>query len=112
MDFSWEDSRRAFSDAAQCFVETAALVDDGWDRPGLGEWDLRVLVGHTSRSLLTVEEYISRPATGVDVASVTGYYRATRAMAASPAVAERGRQAGVALGEDPASTVAAVAARV
>ena len=37
----------------------AALVDtippERWDGPGLGEWDLRALVGHTSRSLLTVE---------------------------------------------------------
>ena len=26
-----------------------------WDKPGMGDWDMRSLVGHTSRSLLTVE---------------------------------------------------------
>jgi uncharacterized protein (TIGR03083 family) len=112
MDLSWDDSRRAFSEAARSFVETTRLVGGGWERPGLGEWDVRALVGHAGRSLLTVEEYLARPAVAVDVASVTGYYRATRAIAASPAVAERGRQAGAALGNDPASTVAELAARV
>ena len=55
MMFSWGDSRTAFADAAGWFVRTAALVGDRWDRPGLGEWDVRALVGHTSRALLTVE---------------------------------------------------------
>lgn len=58
MLFAWDDSRRAFTDAAQWFVQTAGLVDDRSDRPGLGEWNVRVLVGHTSRSLLTVEAYL------------------------------------------------------
>jgi len=31
-----------------------AIPDTGWDGPGLGVWDLRALVGHTSRSLVTV----------------------------------------------------------
>src|SRR3954465_3494259 len=53
MVFSWEDSRRAFADAAQWFVRTTALVGDRWNRPGLGEWDVRALVGHPSRPLLT-----------------------------------------------------------
>ncbi len=63
----WDESRRAFTDAAEWFVRTAALVGDRWDRPGLGEWDVRALVGHTSRSLLTVEAYLARPADGVEV---------------------------------------------
>ena len=112
MSFSWDDSRRAFSDAAEWFVRTAAQVGDRWNRPGLGEWDIRSLVGHTSRSLLTVELYLARPAESVDVASAADYLRATRAIAASPAVAARGRQAGSALGADPASKVAEIAARV
>jgi hypothetical protein len=112
MGFSWDESRRAFSDAAQWFLATTALVGDRWDRPGLGEWDVRALVGHTSRSLLTVEAYLARPASQVDVASVTGYYHATRAIAAGPEVAARGRAAGAALGTDPAAVVAATVARV
>src|SRR6266536_5571585 len=105
MVFSWDDSRRAFTDAAEWFVRTAALVGDRWNRPGLGEWDLRALVGHTSRSLLTVETYLARPAAAAEVASATDYFRATRAIAASPDVAGRGRQAGCALCDDPAGAV-------
>src|SRR4051812_44038244 len=88
MHFSWDDSRAAFADAAQWFVATTALVGDRWDGPGLGEWDVRALVGHTSRSLVTVETYLARPATEVDVASPTGYYEATRDLSSGPAVAE------------------------
>jgi uncharacterized protein (TIGR03083 family) len=93
-------------------VRTAALVGTRWDEPGLGEWDVRALVGHTSRSLLTVEEYLARPAATVEVASTADYYRAIRGMTSGPAVAQRGRDAGAALGEDPAAGVAAIAARV
>ena len=60
MGFTWDDSRRAFADAAAWFVDTAALVGDRWHRPGLGEWDVRALVGHTNRSFLTVETYLAR----------------------------------------------------
>jgi uncharacterized protein (TIGR03083 family) len=109
---AWDDARRAFGEAAQWFVRTAALVGDRWDAPGLGEWDVRALVGHTSRSLLTVETYLGRPAERLDVASAPDYYRATRAVSAGPEVAQRGRDAGVALGEDPARAVAEIAARV
>src|SRR4051795_9747404 len=112
MSSSWDDSRRAFRDAAEGFVRTAALVGDRWERPGLGEWDVRALVGHTSRSLLTVESYLARPAPDVAVPTPVAYYLATSAVAAGPAVAERGRDAGAALGADPAAAVAGIAARV
>ena len=112
MAFSWDSSRAAFADAARWFVGTAALVGDRWDRPGLGEWDVRALVGHTSRALVTVETYLAHPASAVKVDSATGYFRATRAAAADPAVAARGRDAGTALGSDPAAAVAQIAARV
>lgn len=112
MHSSWEDARRAFTDAAEWFVRTVASVDDRWDQPGLGEWDVRALVGHTSRSLLTVEAYLARPAAGVEIPSAADYYRATRAAAADSAVAARGREAGAALGCDPAVAVAEIATRV
>jgi len=112
MVFSWDDSRRAFSDAAEWFVRTVLLVGDRWNQPGLGEWDIRALVGHTSRSLLTVETYLARPAATVELASAMDYFRATSAAAAGPAVAARGRDAGTALGSDPAGAVAEIAARV
>jgi len=109
---SWDDSREAFTDATEWFVQTTARVGARWSEPGLGEWDIRSLVGHTSRSLLTVELYLAKPAAGVDVATAPDYFRATRAAAAGPAVAERGRDAGTDLGADPAGAVAQIAARV
>jgi uncharacterized protein (TIGR03083 family) len=109
---AWDDSRRAFEDAAAWFVRTAALVGARWDGPALGEWDVRALVGHTSRSFLTVEEYLARPAAAVEVASTADYYRAIRGRTTGPAVAQRGRDAGAALGDDPAAAVASIAARV
>jgi len=112
MASSWDDSKQAFAAAADWFVRTAALVGDRWDLPGLGEWDVRALVGHTSRSLLTVEEYLGQPAAGVEIDSAPGYYGATRAIAAGPGVAARGRDAGQRLGADPAAAVSQIAARV
>jgi uncharacterized protein (TIGR03083 family) len=112
MGFPWDDSRRVFTDATEWFVRTAALVGDRWDRPGLGEWDVRALVGHTSRSLLTVETYLARPAAAVELASPGDYVRATRAIAADASVAARGRDAGAALGADPAAAVGEIAVRV
>jgi uncharacterized protein (TIGR03083 family) len=112
MGFPWDESRQAFNDAAECFVRTTTAVGDRWSEPGLGEWDVRALVGHTSRSFLTVETYLSRPATVVEVPSAVDYYRATRAAAAGPEVAARGRDAGAALGAEPAAAVVETAARV
>jgi uncharacterized protein (TIGR03083 family) len=112
MHFSWEDSRAAYADASDWFLRVAALVGDRWDRPGLGEWDVRALVGHTSRSFLTVEEYLDRPAAVVEIDTAADYYRAVSALASGDAVAQRGRDAGAALGAEPASAVAQIAARV
>ncbi len=102
----------AFAEAARWFVSTTGAVGDRWDAPGLGEWDVRSLVGHTSRSLLTVETYLGRPADVVVVESTEAYYAMTRDLAAGPDVAERGRQAGRDLGADPAGAVQEIAARV
>ena len=112
MDSSWTTSRRGFAEAAGWFVATTALVYGRWTDPGLGEWDVRSLVGHTSRALLTVESYLQRPAEQVDLETSVAYYRATSAIAAGPGVAERGREAGEALGTDPAAAVASIRARV
>ncbi|KRF32419.1 maleylpyruvate isomerase N-terminal domain-containing protein [Nocardioides sp. Soil805] len=109
---SWAGSRRAFADAAQWFVQVAGRVGDRWDRAALGEWDVRALVGHTSRAFLTVEAYLGRPAAVVELGSPVDYYRAAGAIAGGPDVAQRGRDAGTALGPDPATAVAQIATRV
>lgn len=108
----WDDRCAAFAEAADWFVATCAQVGGRWGDPGLGEWDLRALAGHTSRALLTVEEYAARPAEDIVADSAAAYFRAARVFADGPDVAERGRAAGRALGTDPAAEVAAIAERV
>ena len=109
------DSRTAFLSAADTFVlQVAAISTDSLDGPGLGEWDLRALVGHTSRSLVTVETYLEHPADAIELPTAAAYYRAIAAVlgANDPAVTERGRQAGAALGDDPTGFVRDLARRV
>jgi uncharacterized protein (TIGR03083 family) len=100
------------------FLSAAAAVADlvdtipsaAWDGPGLGVWDLRALVGHTSRALVTVVTYLGRPAAAEEIATPEAYYAlVARAGGADPAaVAERGRAAGAALGADRASAFRAL----
>jgi hypothetical protein len=88
---------------------------DRWDGPGLGEWDLRALVGHASRSLITVSTYLAHPAELEDVTSPHDYYVQIRDYASNLGAAdivERGRQAGRDLGDDPAATVDGLVQRV
>jgi len=105
---------REFRTAARHFERVvAALPADRLDEPGLGEWDLRALVGHTTRAVLTVETYLDRPAGRVEVESAADYYQAVAAVAAADlaAIVERGRQAGLALEDDPAGFVRDAVAR-
>lgn len=109
------DSTTNYLTAARAF---SGLVDrlpaDCWALPGLGGWDLHALTGHTSRSLITVSAYLRRPARTQAVATPEEYYLQTTASVATDAAAvhERGRQAGEALGEDPASVVRSLVADV
>jgi mycothiol maleylpyruvate isomerase-like protein len=110
------DPVATFASAAHSF---AALVHDipagRWDRPGLGEWDLRALVGHASRSLITVSTYMQQPAEREDITTPQQYYAMVNPAAlgiAPEGVVERGRQAGRDLGDDPAATVDGLVARV
>jgi uncharacterized protein (TIGR03083 family) len=106
------DERAAFQRAAAWFRSTVDRVGDRWDQPGLGEWTVRDLVGHTSRSLVTVETYLDAEPSEVTVGSAVAYYVAVRQASSGSAVAERGRQAGAAMGADPAGFLAALEERV
>ena len=104
-----------YSQAARAVVDLVDTIPpDRWDGPGLGEWDLRALVGHTSRSLLTVEAYLERPADQEDLATAAAYVAAGRRLAADAGggVAQRGRDAGKALGPRPADGFTAIVDRV
>ena len=104
-----------FASAATAF---ARLVHDipeaAWDGPGLGDWDLRSLVGHASRSLITVSTYLQTTPEQEDLADPVEYYTYVAEYASnagSEAIAERGRQAGRDLGADPAATVDGLVAK-
>jgi uncharacterized protein (TIGR03083 family) len=112
--------RVAFDEAAAYFVSTVETIrPEQFATPGLGEWSVRDLVGHTSRSLLTIEIYLEQPVASVQVADAADYYLAVLRARDDPTqhgnmaqVAQRGREAGAALGPDPASALRAIAARV
>ena len=113
-DIDRADPRRTFAAAAATFVDNVAAVPaDSWDGPGLGEWSVRDLVGHGSRSLITVEAYLGQPAAVVEVAGPVEYYGMVMGLYGNPAdIVARGRAAGAALGDDPSAAVAEISERV
>lgn len=94
----------AFRDASEFLVKSVRLVpDDAWDGPGLGSWTVRELVAHANRGQTTIEEYLLRPREPEPPGSA--YFT-------EEAVAARGREAVLALGDDPAEAVAATSRAV
>ncbi len=107
-----DEWKTTFASAAGWFVDVAAYAVDGLDQPGLGEWSVRDLIGHTSRSLITVEDYLTDETGGdVDLDTAVAYYAVTRNVDPA-AVAERGRAASAALGDDPVGFVTGLVDRV
>ncbi|BBY31889.1 maleylpyruvate isomerase family mycothiol-dependent enzyme [Mycolicibacterium sediminis] len=102
-----------FAAAAEAVTDLVRRIPpDAWDGPGLGDWELRSLVGHASRSFVTVSTYLRSPADRVDLTSAVDYVVRMRDYAAdlgAADVAERGRQAGRDLGADPAAAIEALA---
>lgn len=109
-------TRAVYAAATDFFTALVRQVPDGrWDDPGLGEWTVRDLIGHTSRSLTTVSTYLRAPARREDVADAADYYVKVHEYSASlgaAAIVERGRQAGRDLGDDPVAAIEALASRV
>ena len=105
-----------FESAARSFADLARRIpNDGWGGPGLGDWDLRSLVGHASRSLITVSTYLQTPAEHEDVTTPQEYYVRIAdyaSNAGAEAITERGRQAGRDLGDDPVGTIDELIERV
>ena len=101
------DARQGYAAAARAFADLVdRLPATSYDGPGLGGWDLRALVGHTARALVTVRTYLDQPADDATVESAADYLAlATRTATDPAAVLERGRAAGTALGDDPAASV-------
>jgi Mycothiol maleylpyruvate isomerase N-terminal domain len=106
------DVREPFTEAARTFAELVGRIPENrWEGPGLGEWNLRSLVGHTSRSLITVETYLSQPVRTEEALTPAAYYVAVAGIDPRGVVG-RGVAAGKALGDNPAELVDALAMRV
>ena len=97
-------SKHAFNQAARFFMETVERVrPQQWDDPGLGVWTVRDLTGHTTRALMTAQEYSAKPAARLDIAGPVEYYhRALAAPDINEQIAERGRKTAEQLTDDPA----------
>lgn len=115
------DERSSFAGAAEGFSELVSQVlPDQWASPALGSWDVRGLVGHASRALLTLETYLSTPASGPLLEDPADYFVAVipdtedeeERRRRDVAIAERGRSAGEALGDDPGFAVRTLVDRV
>jgi uncharacterized protein (TIGR03083 family) len=113
---SWRDEFAAAADGFAMLV--AEVAPDDWERPGLGVWNVRGLVGHTSRSLTLIGTYLAAaadPSLELYLGPVDYFAGALpsdgkeRAQV-DAAIAERGRQAGEELGPEPASRIAELAA--
>jgi uncharacterized protein (TIGR03083 family) len=96
-------AREAFKQAAAFLAETVARIpDDKWSVPALGVWDLRQLVGHADRATTSLERFVGDTADVPEIESPADYYvKALAAPGINDQVAEGGRRAAAALGDDP-----------
>ncbi len=102
-----------FGRAAFELVDLIALVPtERLDGPGLGEWTLRELIGHTSRAMSTVVRYLEQPAPfEPTVHSASEYLDVVlRQRGDDEAIAARGRESAELLGDDLVGAVADLAA--
>ncbi|GAA4698471.1 maleylpyruvate isomerase N-terminal domain-containing protein [Nocardioides conyzicola] len=106
---SLDDSRATYELAAAAFLDLAERVPlERYAEPGLGNWDLRALIGHTGRSFVTVATYLATPVAVVEVEDAADYFSVVNRLvhgAARDSVHQRGIEAGVALGDDPLATL-------
>ena len=101
--------------AAEAFVALVSEIpQNAWERPALGVWDVRALVGHTARAVITAQDYLHRPAVSVELPSAAAYLAAGYRVDASvhEGVAVRGVAAGHELGDEPAEVVETMIGRL
>lgn len=98
---------RQFSLCAHAFIDVVGRVrPEQWDQPGLGVWDVRGLVGHTSRAILTVENYLEADEPGtVSVPDAESYYSELAGQFTDDGIAARGVEAGEWLGDNPVAVL-------
>jgi uncharacterized protein (TIGR03083 family) len=107
------DYRRTYRSAAIAFADLVSRIPpDRLDGPGLGEWTLRDLLGHTvSSALRQVPVVLAEKAPALLVSSAAGYFAVARSAppelvaAARTAATDDARDTGKALGDEPATVV-------
>jgi len=111
MNTRLETARATYAEAATAFLDLAGRVPlEHYPRPGLGSWDLRSLIGHTGRSLVTVVQYLDTRADEVAAEDAADYFALVSRMThgtTRDAVHLRGIEAGIALGADPMAALRA-----
>lgn len=115
------DVRATFRYAVAGFVAAVdAVPSSRLSEAALGSWSVRDLIGHASRALTTIESYCGQTSDAPSLEGPAEYFaRVGQAPPGSDArrqrdarIAERGREAGAALGDNPAAAVFALAERV
>ena len=93
------DPRRSYLDTADAVTELVSRVrPDQLDGPGLGTWNLRALIGHTSRAMSTVVTYLGQPRDKVTCEDAVAYYVwVAQGPDVNAEIARRGVEAGQAL---------------
>jgi hypothetical protein len=107
------DYRRTYRSAAIAFADLVSRIpSSALDEPGLGEWSLRDLLGHTvSSALRQVPAVLADPASTLVVPAPEAYFALARTAppdlvaAAHAASADDARATGAALGDEPATAV-------
>lgn len=108
------ESRRSYLDTTDAVSELVLRVPaDRLDGPGLGVWDMRGLIGHTSRAMSTVINNLKMPANTVTCPDAMHYYLAVaNSSGADEEIAQRGVEAGQHLGSDIPAAFAGLARQV
>ncbi|MDO5697435.1 MAG: maleylpyruvate isomerase N-terminal domain-containing protein [Dermatophilus congolensis] len=93
------DARRSYLDTTDAVTELVSRVrPEQLDGPGLGTWNLRALIGHTSRAMSTVVTYLNQPVDKVTCADAVAYYVwVAQGPDVNAEIARRGVEAGQAL---------------
>jgi uncharacterized protein (TIGR03083 family) len=113
------DYRRTYRAAAVSFADLVSrLPAQSWEGPGIGDWNLRELVGHTvSSALRQVPLVLAAPAAAVTLGSPEDYWAFARSAppelvaAATAASSADARETGDWLGADAAVRVSELAGR-
>lgn len=122
------DAIDVFDVATSWFLDVVTgIAPAAWAAPGLGVWNVRELVGHSARAMVTVEQYLTLPDHVTDgeppaapddadgeaaTARAASYFVGLRGNTAlHDDVAERGRQAGAQLPAEAGAVLAALEAQ-